>query len=267
MKKRLDVLVFERGFCESRERARALIMSGAVYVDSKRADKPGLNVSEDAGIEVRGGDLKYVSRGGLKLERAIEYFKIDLTNLVCMDVGASTGGFTDVMLQNGAQKIYCVDVGYGQLAWKLRTDERCVVMEKTNIRNVRREDIGELPDFVSIDVSFISLRLVLPVIYGLLKEKGTAVALIKPQFEAGKEEVGKRGVVKEKAIHKKVIENVASLSQQAGFSVLGLTFSPIKGPEGNIEFLIYLGKNIDPASQIDAGKIVNNAHEALIGVS
>ena len=236
-------MLVERGLAESREKAKAIIMSGIVYVDGEKEDKAGSNFPETAKIEVRGKTLKYVSRGGLKLEKAMEVFPIELDGKVCMDVGSSTGGFTDCMLQNGAVKVYSVDVGYGQLAWKLRQDERVVVMEKTNIRYVKPEDIEELVDFASVDVSFISLSKVLPPLRDLLKEEAEVVCLIKPQFEAGREKVGKKGVVRDKAVHVEVIENVLGYAEEAGFNVLGLDFSPVKGPEGNIEYLMHIKKD------------------------
>ncbi len=242
-KKRLDVMLVERGLAESREKAKAIIMSGIVYVDGEKEDKAGSNFPETAKIEVRGKTLKYVSRGGLKLEKAMEVFPIELDGKVCMDVGSSTGGFTDCMLQNGAVKVYSVDVGYGQLAWKLRQDERVVVMEKTNIRYVKPEDIEELVDFASVDVSFISLSKVLPPLRDLLKAEAEVVCLIKPQFEAGREKVGKKGVVRDKSVHVEVIENVLGYAEEAGFKVLGLDFSPVKGPEGNIEYLMHIKKD------------------------
>jgi len=241
-KKRLDVILIEKGFFESREKAKASIMAGVVYVDEQKVDKAGEMVLTEAKIEVRGNVCPYVSRGGLKLEKAINEFDIDLTDKVCMDIGASTGGFTDCMLQNGAKKVFSVDVGYGQFAWKLRQDPRVVCMERTNIRYVTYEDIGELLDFASIDVSFISLTKVLPVAFNLTKDSGEVVALIKPQFEAGREQVGKKGVVRDSKVHKEVIEKVIEFSKSIGFKVKNLSFSPIKGPEGNIEFLLYLSK-------------------------
>lgn len=244
-KVRLDVLLHESGLCESRERAKALIMAGQVYIDNVKYDKAGEQVLRTAKPEIRGETLKYVSRGGLKLEKAMKEFPIDLNGSVAMDIGASTGGFTDCMLQNGAAKVFAVDVGYGQFAWKLRSDSRVVNMERTNIRYVTPEDIGEELDFASIDVSFISLSLVLPVAYNLLKDGGGVVALIKPQFEAGKGQVGKKGVVRDAAIHKEVITKVVNISKELGFGVQGLSFSPVKGPEGNIEYLIYMIKNGD----------------------
>ncbi|MCH5353566.1 MAG: TlyA family RNA methyltransferase [Acutalibacter sp.] len=240
MKKRLDILAVEQGLAESREKAKAVIMAGLVYADNQKADKPGDLFPEDVHLELRGKGLKYVSRGGLKLEKAMEEFGLTLEGLTCMDIGASTGGFTDCMLQNGAVKIYAVDVGYGQLAWKLRTEEHVVNLERTNARYLTREQIPEPIDFCSVDVSFISLTLILPALKNLLSADGRAVCLIKPQFEAGREKVGKKGVVRDKAVHREVIEKIQDFALQSGFSVLGLTFSPVKGPEGNIEYLIYL---------------------------
>ncbi|WHE86263.1 TlyA family RNA methyltransferase [Lachnoanaerobaculum gingivalis] len=263
MKDRLDILLVKRGLAESREKAKAIIMSGIVYVDGQKEDKAGQIFAEEVDIEVRGNTLKYVSRGGLKLEKAMECFDVSVENKVCMDIGASSGGFTDCMLQNGAIKVYAVDVGHGQLAWKLRNDERVVVMEKTNIRYVKPEDIGEEIDFASIDVSFISLSKVLPAAFNLLKENGEIVALIKPQFEAGREKVGKKGVVREKSTHIEVIENCFEYARENNFSVEELEFSPVKGPEGNIEYLYHLVKNKKEESIIDIEAVVNTAHESL----
>lgn len=251
MPERLDVELVNRGLVESREKGRALIMEGAVYVNGQKAYKAGDKVKDGMNIEIRGAKLRYVSRGGLKLEKALDVFPITLDGCVCMDIGASTGGFTDCMLQNGAKKVYAVDVGYGQLAWKLRSDERVVNMERTNIRYIDF-DLVELPlDFISTDVSFISLSHVLPVAYRLLGDGGEMVALIKPQFEAGREQVGKKGVVREIAVHSEVIKKITSLAFDTGFSVRGLDFSPIKGPEGNIEFLMYLSKDADRVNAAD----------------
>lgn len=244
MKERLDVLLVSRGLAESREKAKAIIMSGNVFVDGQREDKAGTIFDADkVTIEIKGHTLKYVSRGGLKLEKAMKQFSITLEGKVCMDIGASTGGFTDCMLQNGAVKVYSVDVGHGQLAWKLRNDERVVCMEKTNFRYLLREDIADDLDFASVDVSFISLTKILLPARRLLKNHGQMVCLIKPQFEAGKEKVGKKGVVREPEIHREVIEKVIDYAFSLGFDVLNLEFSPIKGPEGNIEYLVYLEKN------------------------
>ncbi len=241
---RLDNLILKKGITESREKAKALIMAGQIYIDNQKCDKAGQMVDpEKVNVELRGETLKYVSRGGLKLEKAMMQFPITLSDKVCMDIGASTGGFTDCMLQNGAKKVFAVDVGYGQFAWKLRQDPRVVNMERTNIRYVEREQIGEDIDFASIDVSFISLRLVLPVAKKLLSPNGEIVALIKPQFEAGREQVGKKGVVKDSGVHFSVIRNIVDFACENGFSVEGLEFSPIKGPEGNIEYLMYIKNN------------------------
>lgn len=266
MKKRLDILVTERGLAESREKAKTLIMVGQVYVDGQKADKPGDTFSEDAAVEVRGKGLPYVSRGGLKLEKAMREFGLQLQGRTCMDIGASTGGFTDCMLQNGAQRVYSVDVGYGQLAWSLRTDPRVVNLERTNARYLTREQVPEEIDFFSVDVSFISLTLILPAVRPLLAEHGQAVCLIKPQFEAGREKVGKKGVVRDKAVHEEVIEKIRSFALENGFSVLGLTFSPVKGPEGNIEYLIYLERSEAPSQgeQVpSAQQVVEESHHAL----
>jgi 23S rRNA (cytidine1920-2'-O)/16S rRNA (cytidine1409-2'-O)-methyltransferase len=246
LKKRIDLLLVERGFFESREKARASVMSGIVFAGGQRVDKPGSQVSEDAEISLHGNTLQYVSRGGLKLEKAIRGFGISVEGFAAADIGASTGGFTDCMLQNGAKKVYAIDVGYGQLAWKLRTDERVVVMERTNIRNVTPEEIGEPLDFATVDVSFISLKLVLPVVKQLLKPGGKAVTLVKPQFEAGREKVGKKGVVRDPEVHLEVLETYLKYLGSFGFTLLGLTFSPIKGPEGNIEYLGYIENPASP---------------------
>lgn len=264
-KKRLDIILVEKGYAQSRERAKSLIMSGVVFVDGQRMDKAGDILTEDANIEVKGSDLKYVSRGGLKLEKAMNNFPIVLENKVCMDIGASTGGFTDCMLQNGAKKVFAVDVGYGQLAWKLRCDDRVVNLERTNVRFLTTEAIGEPIDFISVDVSFISLKLVLPVAKTFLSEKGTAVCLIKPQFEAGKENVGKKGVVRDKQVHIDVVESIISFVKELEFDVKGLTFSPVKGPEGNIEYLIFIQKGTGKSDLEEnyAKTIVENSHSEL----
>lgn len=251
MKERLDVLLVKRNLAESREKAKAIIMSGNVFVEGQREDKAGSAFSDEVQIEIKGHTLPYVSRGGLKLEKAMENFELDLQDKVCTDVGSSTGGFTDCMLQNGARKVFAIDVGRGQLAWKLRQDARVVSMEKTNIRYVTPEDLGELIDFSSIDVSFISLTKVLLQIRNYLREDGEIVALIKPQFEAGREKVGKKGVVREKSTHYEVIEQVLSYAVSIGFRVLELTYSPIKGPEGNIEYLVHLKKTEEPGTLSD----------------
>ena len=245
-KKRLDVYLAENGFCESREKAKALIMSGIVFVNNQKSDKAGNIIKPDDIVEVRGETLKYVSRGGLKLEKAINSFELDLSGAICADIGASTGGFTDCMLQNGAIKVYSIDVGYGQLAWKLRTDDRVINLERTNFRYVTGNEVPDMLDFASVDVSFISLSHILPVMRTLLKDGAKAVCLIKPQFEAGKENVGKKGVVRDKSVHIDVINKIINLAINDGFSLLGLTFSPIKGPEGNIEYLCYLEKSENP---------------------
>ncbi len=257
---RLDVYLFENGYTKSRSAAQALIMEGNVYIDNQKAMKAGDMVSGNENIEVRGKTLEYVSRGGLKLEKAMKSFDLSLDGLVCMDIGASTGGFTDCMLKCGAVRVYSVDVGYGQLAWKLRQDERVVNMERTNIRYVTREDIDDDLDFFSVDVSFISLKKVLPVAYNLLKTGGKGACLIKPQFEAGREKVGKKGVVRDIAVHKEVIENVISFTKEIGFSVKGLDYSPIKGPEGNIEYLMFVEKTEEGSNEFDIDALVEASH-------
>ena len=265
MKTRLDLLVMEQGYAASREKAKAIVMSGVVFVDGQREDKPGSTFDpEKVHLEVRGHSLKYVSRGGLKLEKAMDHFGIDLTGSVCMDVGSSTGGFTDCMLQNGAVKVYSVDVGHGQLDWKLRNDERVVCMEKTNIRYVTPEDIEEKPNFVSIDVSFISLTKVLLPVRELMTEDGELVCLIKPQFEAGRDKVGKKGVVRDRKVHREVIELVMEYAASIGFRLLHLDYSPIKGPEGNIEYLLHMTKRQDQESYIlDSQAVVEASHKEL----
>lgn len=266
MKERLDVLLVKKNLAESREKAKAVIMSGIVYVDGQKEDKAGSMFEDTALVEVRGSTLKYVSRGGLKLEKAMEQFGVGLSGKVCMDVGASTGGFTDCMLQNGAKKVYSVDVGHGQLAWKLRNDERVVCMERTNIRYVTPEEIPERIQFVSIDVSFISLTKVLGPVQALMEPEGDVVCLIKPQFEAGREKVGKKGVVRDPAVHLEVIQMVASFAGSIGLEALHLDFSPIKGPEGNIEYLLHL-KNHPGGFYDNSGipdkETVRKAHETL----
>lgn len=262
-KERIDVLIVNRGLLESREKARAVIMSGQVYIDEQKMDKPGTKVDIDSNIEIR-ETLRYVSRGGLKLEKALNVFNIDLKEKICIDIGASTGGFTDCMLQNGAKKVFAVDVGYGQLAWVLRQDSRVVTMERTNIRYVKPEDIGELADFASIDVSFISLTKIFRAVKDLLKENAQLLCLIKPQFEAGREKVGKKGVVRDPQVHKEVLVNVLENADSTGFYLSQLDFSPIKGPEGNIEYLAYLKRE---KSDIDienlANEIVEKSHREL----
>ena len=264
MKKiRLDQLVFDLGLVESRERAKTTVMSGLVFVNGQRADKPGMQVSPDVNVEVKGTALPYVSRGGLKLEKALKVFPIDVNDKVCIDCGASTGGFTDVLLKNGAAKVYSVDVGYGQLAWSLRNDERVVNMERTNIRYISSELIPEPLDICVMDLSFISVKLVLPAVCALLKDNAQLVCLIKPQFEAGREEVGKKGVVRDKAVHLSVIESVLSFAPTVGMTVMGLDFSPIKGPEGNREYLCYMKKGVQEAGPIDVAAVVEASHESL----
>lgn len=265
-KERLDVLLVNRGIITSRERAKTCIMAGEVFVNGQRVDKAGEKVSVDSQIEYRGEKLKYVSRGGLKLEKAMKVYPITLEEKVCMDIGASTGGFTDCMLQNGAKKVFSVDVGYGQFAWKLRCDERVVCMERTNIRYVTPEDIGELLDFASIDVSFISLRTIMPAVINLLKPNGEVVALIKPQFEAGRENVGKKGVVRDIEVHKDVVRNIVEFLLNHNLNVLGLSYSPIKGPEGNIEYLVYFIKDLNKESSFsmeEIDKVVEASHTEI----
>lgn len=267
MKERLDVLLVNRNLAPSREKAKAVIMSGIVYVEGQKEDKAGTAFEETVSIEVRGAALKYVSRGGLKLEKAMTHFGVTLEGKICMDVGSSTGGFTDCMLQNGAVKVYAVDVGHGQLDWKLRKDERVVCMEKTNIRYVTKDDIGDRIQFSSIDVSFISLTKVLGPVKALLSEDGQIVCLIKPQFEAGREKVGKKGVVREKSTHLEVVEHVIAYAESIGFGIKNLEFSPIKGPEGNIEYLLYLQNNPEAypweTITIDPKQTVEMAHSSL----
>ena len=268
-KERLDVLLVNRGLAPSREKAKAIIMSGIVYVDDNKEDKAGTVFPDTVNIEVRGNTLKFVSRGGLKLEKAMKEFDISLDNTICMDVGSSTGGFTDCMLQSGAVKVYSVDVGHGQLAWKLRNDERVVCMEKTNIRYVTEDDIADKLDFSSIDVSFISLTKVLLPVKALLKDDGRIVCLIKPQFEAGREKVGKKGVVRDKKVHEEVIEMVVDYAREIELYPLALTFSPVKGPEGNIEYLLYMSKdkayaeNWKPITKQDILAAVETSHSTL----
>lgn len=264
MKERLDVMMVNRGLAESREKAKAIIMSGIVYVDNIKEDKAGSTFDEKAQIEVRGNTLKYVSRGGLKLEKAMDCFGVSLAGKVAMDVGSSTGGFTDCMLQNGAVKVYSVDVGHGQLAWKLRNDERVVCMEKTNIRYVTPDDIEDRIEFASIDVSFISLTKVLPPVKELLTDDGEIVCLIKPQFEAGREKVGKKGVVRDQKVHVEVVEMIVDFARQIGFKTLGLSYSPIKGPEGNIEYLLYITKDQTKENkEFDIKAMVEESHRSL----
>ena len=263
-KKRLDAVLFERGLSESREKAKAFIMSGIVYVNDQKALKAGMTVTDDDNIEVRGG-MEFVSRGGYKLKKAMQNFPIVLQDKICMDVGASTGGFTDCMLKNGAKKVFCVDVGYGQLAWKLRSDDRVVNLERTNIRYVTNEQIPDKIEFFSVDVSFISLKLVLPAVLPLLTESGQGVCLIKPQFEAGRERVGKKGVVRDMQTHIDVVREIVEFTGESGFSVLGLEFSPIKGPEGNIEYLMYIQKGCGLDKEVDPVAVVHASHLQLNG--
>lgn len=266
MKIRLDQYLCQNGLVQSRERAKALIMSGIVFVNEQKVDKAGEMISPDAKVEVRGHDIGYVSRGGLKLEKAMRAFPLTPNGKVCMDIGASTGGFTDCMLQNGARKVYAVDVGYGQLAWKLRTDERVVNMERTNIRNVTLDMLEEPVEFFSVDVSFISLKHIFPVAQAVTADHATGVCLVKPQFEAGREKVGKKGVVREPETHREVILQAAGYAAANGFSVLGLDYSPIKGPEGNIEFLLFVEKAADQPVLLQeelADQVVSAAHGAL----
>lgn len=264
MKKiRLDQLVFDLGLTESREKAKTTIMSGLVFVNGQREDKPGMQVAPDASVEVKGSALPYVSRGGFKLEKALKVFPINPAGKICMDCGASTGGFTDVLLKNGAARVYSIDVGYGQLAWSLRQDERVVNMERTNIRYISSEQVPEPIDIAVMDLSFISIKLVLPAVCALLKEGADIMCLIKPQFEAGREDVGKKGVVRDKAVHLSVIESVLQFAASAGLTVIGLDYSPIKGPEGNREYLCYMKKGSFDAPEIDARAVVEASHECL----
>ena len=270
MKKRLDVELVDRGLVQRRERAKVVIMEGLVYVNGQKSDKAGTPVKEDDRIEVRGETLRYVSRGGKKLEKAMQVFPVVLEGCTCMDIGASTGGFTDCMLQNGAVKVYAVDVGYGQLAWSLRTDERVVNLERTNIRYITEEQVPQPVDFISVDVSFISLTLVLPVAHRLLKDGAQMVCLVKPQFEAGRDKVGKKGVVRDPQIHREVIRKVIDCAAELGFWVRGLDFSPIKGPEGNIEYLLFLQKPQQEAlppeetvAEEQIAGVVDSAHQSL----
>nr|WP_288672791.1 TlyA family RNA methyltransferase [uncultured Anaerotignum sp.] len=268
-KERLDVLLVQQGLANSRELAKAYIMAGNVYVDGQKEDKAGTKVAVTAKLEVKGNQMKYVSRGGYKLEKAMDVFGIRLDGKICLDIGASTGGFTDCMLQNGASKVYAIDVGYGQFAWKLRNDERVVCLEKTNVRYVTHEQVPDEGDFASIDVSFISLTKVLPAVLGVLGEKGQMVCLIKPQFEAGREKVGKKGVVRDSSVHREVIEMIVEYVRTQSLGILGLDFSPIKGPEGNIEYLIYLDKSQsgmhEDEVQARVDIVVAQSHKILSG--
>ncbi len=262
-KQRLDQLLFERGFTESRERAKTTIMSGLVFVNGQRADKPGMPVDPEAAVEVRGEALPFVSRGGFKLDKALKVFPVDPAGKLCIDCGASTGGFTDVLLQHGAKKVYSVDVGYGQLAWKLRTDPRVVNLERTNLRYISRDQIPEELDLAVMDVSFISIRLILPAVQPLLKPGADYICLIKPQFEAGREEVGKKGVVRDPAVHLQVVQGILDFVPDLGFTAMGLDYSPIRGPEGNIEYICYLKNGSFPAPPQDAAAVVRASHEAF----
>ena len=263
-KKRLEILLTEQGYADTRSKAQAIIMAGIVYVDGQKADKPGISYDENVSLEVRGESCPYVSRGGLKLEKALRYFGVKPEGFVCSDSGASTGGFTDCLLQQGASKVFAIDVGYGQLDWKIRSDPRVVVMERTNIRYVTPQDLGEPLDLSVIDVSFISLKIVLPAIKNLLKpDQGQVLCLIKPQFEAGKEKVGKKGVVREPETHKEVLDSFVELAHNLDFSIRGMTFSPVKGPEGNIEFLAHLTLEDLPDIQPNTASVVAQAHEML----
>ena len=264
MKKiRLDQLIFDRGLTESRERAKTTIMSGLVFVNGQRVDKTGTAVDPEAAIEIHGEAIPFVSRGGFKLDKALKVFPVDPAGSICIDCGASTGGFTDVLLQHGAAKVYAVDVGYGQLAWKLRTDPRVVNLERTNLRYVTQEQIPEPLDLAVCDVSFISLRLILPAVRPLLRPGGDMICLIKPQFEAGREEVGKKGVVRDEKVHLQVVRGIMDFAAEIGFSVLGLDYSPIKGPEGNIEYICYMKNGEFPTAEIRVEEIVRASHETL----
>lgn len=265
MKIRLDQYLCQNGLVQSRERAKALIMSGIVFVNNQKADKAGEMIAEDATVEVRGHDIGYVSRGGLKLEKAMQVFPMTPNGKVCMDIGASTGGFTDCMLQNGATKVYAVDVGYGQLAWSLRSDERVVNMERTNIRHVTPDMLADQIEFFSVDVSFISLKHIFPVADAICVPGANGVCLVKPQFEAGREKVGKKGVVRDKAVHEEVVQMICDFAVENGYSVQGLTFSPVKGPEGNIEYLVFLQKSDVPVNTAESTphEIVEASHAAL----
>ena len=262
-KKRLDVALFEIGYTESREKARALIMAGQVYVNGQKSLKAGDNIKPDDSIEVRGEKMPFVSRGGYKLDKAMRSFSLNLDGKICMDVGASTGGFTDCMLMNGAVRVYSIDVGYGQLAWKLRSDSRVVNLERTNFRYVTHEQVPDEIDFSSVDVSFISLKLILPVLYSLLNKNGEAVCLVKPQFEAGREKIGKKGVVRDRKVHCEVIENCISYARENSFYIKGIDFSPVKGPEGNIEYLMYISKSETSEPDINVEAVVAASHDML----
>ena len=264
-KKRLDVLVTERGLAESRQKAQALIMAGEVFSGDRKLDKAGMNVEDTIPLEVRGNTLRYVGRGGIKLEKAMEVFPIDLNGCTAADIGASTGGFTDCMLQNGVKKVYSVDVGYGELAWKLRSDERVIVLERTNARYLSRAQVPDPLDFASVDVSFISLKLIFPALHDLLRERGQVVSLIKPQFEAGREFVGKKGIVRDPKVHRMVLEQYLEHAEAADFSVLDLTYSPITGQEGNIEYLGFLEKGAGRGRRLDLQAVIDSSHRAFRG--
>ncbi len=263
-KKRLDQLLFDRGLFDSREKAKAAVMEGIVYIKGQKAEKPGTAVADDCDVEVRPKTKQFVSRGGLKLQKALDVFDVDVSGKTALDIGASTGGFTDCLLQHGASHVYCVDVGYGQLAWSLRTDERVTCFERTNIRFFTKEQLGTTVDLAVCDVSFISLKLVLPVAKRLLKEDGQVITLIKPQFEAGREKVGKKGVVRNPKVHVQVLEDTVAFARGIGFEPVELTYSPIKGPEGNIEFLVRLVQQENHPTEWDFEKIVREAHEELV---
>mgnify|MGYP002623397011 CR=1 FL=1 len=265
-KERLDIVLTEQKFFDSRAKAKSMIMLGKILVDGEKIEKAGTLINRDAKIEIIGREMPFVSRGGFKLQKALEVFKIDLREKISADIGASTGGFTDCMLQSGAKKVYAIDVGYGQLAWKLRQDDRVINLERTNIRNVTQENIPDILDFASIDVSFISLEKVLPVVKNFLSDNGEVVALIKPQFEAGRENVGKKGVVRDKKIHEQVLEKILTFAQEINFKICGLDFSPIRGPEGNIEFLAYLSKNFS-AAEINLSEKISETVSAAHGFS
>lgn len=264
-KERLDVLLVNRGLIDTREKAKRAIMAGLVYTDSERLDKPGVKVNDDIVLHVKGDTLRYVGRGGLKLEKAIETFGLELTDKVVLDIGSSTGGFTDCALQNGASTVYALDVGYNQLAWKLRVDDRVVVMERTNFRYCTKDDFQNgLPDLATIDVSFISLKIILPVLKSIFESSGEVIALVKPQFEAGRDDVGKKGIVRDKKVHERVLNNMISFALEAGYGVKGLSFSPITGGEGNIEFLLHLGwQQAQEAEGINVVEVVEQAHSQL----
>lgn len=260
---RLDQLVFDKGYADSREKAKAIVMSGNVFINGQKADKPGFQVCQDTEIEVKCHSLPFVSRGGYKLDKALKVFPVSVDGKVCIDCGASTGGFTDVLLQHGAEKVYAVDVGYGQLAWKLRNNDKVVNLERTNLRYINSDLINEILDVAVCDVSFISVRLIIPSVMSLLKDDGDFILLIKPQFEAGREDVGKKGVVREKTVHKRVVKEITDFVISEGYSVQGLDYSPVKGPEGNIEYLLYIKKNSTPSIEYDIDSLVEKSHKEL----